>query len=204
MQTLALEPQTLNNFIDNSHISAEPKETIPVLNPSNSQVIGHVPLSNSIQAAVSSSKLALLKWSKLTVKSRVQYLFKFRDLVTKYLDELANLIVTEHGKTKSEAIAEIHKGIETLDYAISLPQLISGNIQQVSRGITCHDKLEPIGVCVSIVPFNFPFMVPFWTIPIALAAGNTLIIKPSEKVPFTMSRVMEIFAEAGLPEGSFI
>jgi malonate-semialdehyde dehydrogenase (acetylating)/methylmalonate-semialdehyde dehydrogenase len=98
-------------------------------------------------------------------------------------------------------LAEIAKGNETVEYAISLPQLIQGKILEVSRGVTCHDVRRPLGVVVSIVPFNFPFMVPFWTLPIAIACGNTMIVKPSEKVPLTMNRVVELLMEAGVPQG---
>lgn len=116
-------------------------------------------------------------------------------------EKLADLIVLEHGKTKEEALAEIAKGNETVEYAISLPQVAIGNYLEVSRGVTCTDSKKPLGVVCSIVPFNFPFMVPHWTLPIAIACGNTLIIKPSEKVPLTMTFVMELLKESGLPDG---
>ena len=114
---------------------------------------------------------------------------------------MASLIVSEHGKTKQEALAEIEKGNETVEYAISLPQLFAGDILNVSRGVVCRDFRVPHGVCVSIVPFNFPFMVPMWTLPIAVACGNTFILKPSEKVPCTMTFAMSLLKEAGFPEG---
>jgi acyl-CoA reductase-like NAD-dependent aldehyde dehydrogenase len=121
--------------------------------------------------------------------------------VVKHQNELIDLIMLEHGKTRNEALGEILKGNETLEYAISLSTVAKGNSLQVSRGVTCRDSREPHGVTVSIVPFNFPFMVPMWTLPISIACGNTLIIKPSEKVPLTMQFTMKLLREAGLPDG---
>ena len=109
----------------------------------------------------------------------------------------------ENGKNKMEALASVLKGNETVEYACSLPQLIQGKTLQVSRGITCQEVREPLGVVASIVPFNFPIMVPMWTVPIALALGNCVILKPSEKVPLTMRRVAELLAQAGVPNGVF-
>jgi methylmalonic acid semialdehyde dehydrogenase len=114
---------------------------------------------------------------------------------------LADLIVLEHGKNRVEAYGSIDKGNETVEWACSLPQVCQGKILEVSGGITCHDVREPLGVVASIVPFNFPFMVPMWTLPIAIAAGNTFILKPSEKVPLTMYRVMDLIKRAGVPDG---
>jgi len=107
----------------------------------------------------------------------------------------------EHGKNKIEAYGSIEKGNETVEWACSLPQLIQGKILEVSRGITCHDRRDPLGIVASVVPFNFPIMVPMWTLPIAITSGNCVILKPSEKVPITMSRVVQLFKEAGLPDG---
>ncbi len=112
-------------------------------------------------------------------------------------------MVLENGKNKAEALASVAKGNETVEYACSLPQLISGNIQQVSRGITCQEVREPLGIIASIVPFNFPVMVPMWTCPIALTTGNCVILKPSEKVPLTMNRVAQLMKQAGVPDGVF-
>merc|ERR1719247_1921964 len=119
------------------------------------------------------------------------------------LQKLVQMVVTEHGKCSTEAEASIMKGIETLEWATSLPQMIPGKFLEVSRGITCRDKRDPIGVVVSIVPFNFPLMVPFWTVPIAIGCGNAVILKPSEKVPMTMTFVASLFKEAGVPDGIF-
>lgn len=118
-------------------------------------------------------------------------------------DELADLVVLENGKNKMEALASVLKGNETVEYACSLPQLAQGRTLQVSRGITCQESRDPLGVVASIVPFNFPIMVPMWTVPIALTMGNCVILKPSEKVPLTMYRVASLLIEAGVPKGVF-
>lgn len=131
-------------------------------------------------------------------------MLKFHSLIKAHADELSDLIVLENGKNKTEALADVAKGNETVEYACSLPQVAQGKILGVSSGnIFCRDEKRPLGVCVSIVPFNFPFMVPMWTIPIALVLGNTFVLKPSEKVPLTMLRVASLLKEAGLPKGVF-
>jgi len=129
-------------------------------------------------------------------------MLKFHALVRTHAAELARLIVLENGKNFAEALADVAKGNETVEYACTLPQLSRGNIDVVSGGgITCRDRRDPLGVVASIAPFNFPFMVPHWTLPIALVAGNTIVLKPSEKVPLTMYRVVEMLEEAGFPKG---
>jgi acyl-CoA reductase-like NAD-dependent aldehyde dehydrogenase len=135
-----------------------------VICPIDGQVIGYCPVSSEkdVDIAVKSAATAFKSWSAITVKSRVQILIRFHQLVVKHADELATLIMKEHGKTRGEAMGEISKGNETVEYAISLPQLLQGRILEVSRGVTCRDSRTPVGVFASIVPFNFPFMVPFW------------------------------------------
>ena len=125
-------------------------------------------------------------WSKTPIKERVQVFFRYKYLLEKNLQELAALISEENGKTISEAIAEIEKSIELTEFACSLPQLVTGEILEVSKGIECRTERVALGVVASIVPFNFPAMVPNWTIPNAIALGNCMIIKPSEKVPLTI------------------
>ena len=116
---------------------------------------------------------------------------------------LVDAIVLENGKNEAEALGDVAKGLETVEWACSMPQLISGDILKVSRGVTCHDVNEPVGVVACVVPFNFPFMVPMWTVPIALAAGNCVILKPSEKVPLTMQITAHLMKAAGIPDGVF-
>jgi acyl-CoA reductase-like NAD-dependent aldehyde dehydrogenase len=191
-----------DNWIDNMVVKGTGQK-VSVLNPATGKAIEDIYYASSQQVdqAVKSSHEAFLKWSKRTVKDRVQFLIRYHQLVIKNKDKLADLIVLEHGKTKEEALAEVAKGNETVEFALSLPQLILGSTLEVSRGVTCQNSRKPHGVVVSIVPFNFPFMVPHWTLPIAIVCGNTLIVKPSEKVPLTMKFAMDLLNEAGLPDG---
>jgi acyl-CoA reductase-like NAD-dependent aldehyde dehydrogenase len=177
-----------------------------VESPSTGLAIARVGLSSAadVDTAVQAAHQALqTTWSrqKHTMKSRCAILYRFRELVLQHKDELVELVVAEHGKTAAEAAASIMKGLETVEWACSMPQIAQGRVLEVSRGVTCEDVREPIGVVACIVPFNFPFMVPHWTLPIALAAGNCVILKPSEKVPLTMHRTLELYKQAGLPDG---
>ncbi|KAH6564294.1 hypothetical protein BASA60_010376 [Batrachochytrium salamandrivorans] len=205
-------PQLLANWVNNSPCPSSIEESqsdtasphfLPVTNPACGSVIAHVPLSSTtdVNMAVASAQTAYESWSARTIKDRVQILIRFHQLVIKHSQKLADLIVMEHGKTFGEAMGEIAKGNETVEYAMSMPQISQGKTLEVSRGVHCSDLRKSLGVVVSIVPFNFPFMVPMWTLPIAVASGNTMVIKPSEKVPLTMCFVMELLKEAGLPDG---
>lgn len=188
-------PSKLSHFYNNEFFAplSEPRY-LEVSTPHDGKVLTQVPLGTAADcdAAVASAAKAYRDWSKRTVKDRAQYLIRFYNLLTLNLDLLSDLIVLEHGKNKAEAVAEVKKGLETLEYAMSLPQLMPGRVLEVSRGVRCEDRRDPLGVVVSVVPFNFPFMVPFWTLPIAIGTGNTLVVKPSEKVPITLSKVAEL------------
>mmetsp|Transcript_32148 Transcript_32148/g.47947 ORF Transcript_32148/g.47947 Transcript_32148/m.47947 type:complete len:566 (-) Transcript_32148:144-1841(-) len=195
----------VNNYINGSFVPPIKSSYLPVINPSTSKEVGSVALSgkDDVSAAVSAASAAFPAWSNLTMKSRVAILLKFHYLIREHATELAKLIVIENGKNMTEALADVAKGNETVEYACSLPQIAQGKTLQVSREVTCMDRRDALGVVASIVPFNFPLMVPMWTVPIALACGNTVVLKPSEKVPLTMMRVAELFKEAGLPDGVF-
>jgi len=177
------------NFINGEPCVPVNGNFMSVENPATGQVIGNVAISTheDVENAIKYAKLAMPTWSALTVKSRAAIMLKFHALMMKHADELADLVVMENGKNKSEALASVMKGNETVEYACSMPQLIQGKTLAVSRGITCQETRDPLGIVVSIVPFNFPVMVPMWTIPIALTAGNCVILKPSEKVTFRVS-----------------
>mmetsp|Transcript_9092 Transcript_9092/g.10498 ORF Transcript_9092/g.10498 Transcript_9092/m.10498 type:complete len:535 (+) Transcript_9092:48-1652(+) len=196
-----------DNFINNKFQPPSSGEYISIYSPSTSSQIGTAALSTSLDVddAIAAAKSALSSWSKnTTMKSRVSILLKFHSLVVANSRELAELIVLENGKNITEALADVAKGNETVEYACSLPQLAAGRTLTVSRGgVSCQESRQPLGIVTSIVPFNFPFMVPMWTVPIALIMGNCVLLKPSEKVPLTMRRVAEIFVEAGLPRGVF-
>mmetsp|Transcript_17915 Transcript_17915/g.24672 ORF Transcript_17915/g.24672 Transcript_17915/m.24672 type:complete len:560 (-) Transcript_17915:355-2034(-) len=195
----------VNNYINGSFVPPAKSSYLPVTSPTTSKQVGSVALSGKedVEAAVAAASAAFPSWSKLTIKSRVAIMLKFHNLVRENATELAKLIVLENGKNMTEALADVAKGNETVEYACSLPQLAQGKTLQVSREVSCMDRRDALGVVTSIVPFNFPFMVPMWTAPIALVCGNTMVLKPSEKVPLTMRRVAELMKEAGLPDGVF-
>jgi len=200
----APEPMTIvNNYINGQIVPPTSNQYLDILNPATSTSIGKVALSTSADAnaAVVAAHAAYPKWSSMTVKARAALMLKFHALVRSNARELAQLIVLENGKNMTEALADVAKGNETVEYACSLPQLMQGKIDRVSSQVTCQDRRDPLGVIVSIVPFNFPFMVPHWTLPIALVTGNTIVLKPSEKVPLCMYKVIELLEEAGFPKG---
>lgn len=197
--------RTCDNFIGGAFTAPSTGKYLDVTSPANGAVCAQVALSGAadVAAAVEHAQTALPAWRGLTVKSRAGIMIKLHHLMQLHAEELAELVVLENGKTKGEALAEVAKGNETLEWACSLPQLAQGRILQVSRGVMCHDTFEPLGIVGSVVPFNFPQMVAMWTTPIALAMGNAVILKSSEKVPLTMARVAELHKQAGVPDGVF-
>jgi malonate-semialdehyde dehydrogenase (acetylating) / methylmalonate-semialdehyde dehydrogenase len=164
-----------------------------------------VPLSNyeAVNKAVKAAEKAFPAWSATPVKERAQIFYKYKTLLEKHIDELSLLVQEENGKTLPEARAEIEKSIEVTEYACAMPQIISGEVLEVSKGVECRIEHFPLGVVASITPFNFPNMVPNWTIPNALVLGNTMILKPSEQVPLSANRIADLLKEAGLPDGVF-
>jgi len=197
--------QKLRNFVQGKMSESKTTKYLPIMNPSIGEQIGEVPLSTAddLDAAVRAARSALPAWSAMPIKERVQITFRYRSISEKYSDELTALVHEENGKILSESKAEIDKSIEVAEFACSMPQLISGEILEVSKGVECRIDRYPVGVVASITPFNFPNMVPNWTIPNALVLGNTMILKPSELVPLSAMRLAEILQEAGLPDGVF-
>src|SRR5437764_10911942 len=161
------------------------------------------PLSGAseIDRAVEAAKEAFPGWSGIPIKERVQVFFRYKTLLEKNIVDLARLVTEENGKIDSEARAEVLKSAELTEFACSLPQITAGEVLEVSRGVECRVERFPVGVVASITPFNFPNMVPNWTIPNAIALGNCMILKPSEQVPLSAGRIAELLREAGLPEG---
>jgi len=195
----------VQNYINGRFVTSQSNRKLDVVSPLDGNLLSTVPMSSAeeLDLGVRAAKSAFPGWSKTPIKERVQVFFRYKYLLEKNLQELALLISEENGKTNSEAIAEIEKSIELTEFACSLPQLMTGEILEVSKGIECRTEHVPLGVVASIVPFNFPSMVPNWTIPNAIAAGNCMIIKPSEKVPLSSGRLAELLKEAGLPDGVF-
>src|SRR6202011_3948050 len=154
--------------------------------------------------AVQAAKTAFTSWGDVSLARRARVMFAFRDLVDRHTDELAQLIASEHGKVVDDARGEVIRGLEVVEFVCGVPQLLKGELSnQVSTDVDAYSFREPLGVCAGITPFNFPAMVPMWMYPIAIAAGNTFILKPSERDPSTAIRLAELLKQAGLPDGVF-
>ncbi|MBI1192913.1 MAG: CoA-acylating methylmalonate-semialdehyde dehydrogenase [Bacteroidetes bacterium] len=193
------------NYIAGRSVPASGSRSLDVISPLDGTLLSTLGMSTAadLDAAVKAAQAAFPGWSKTPIKERVQVFFRYKTLLEKNLNELAELISRENGKTYGESVAEIEKSIELTEFATSLPQLVTGELLEVSRGVECRTEHVPLGVVASIVPFNFPSMVPNWTIPNAIALGNCMIMKPSEKVPLSCGRLVELLREAGLPDGVF-
>jgi malonate-semialdehyde dehydrogenase (acetylating) / methylmalonate-semialdehyde dehydrogenase len=195
----------IRNYINGRFVDIRSEHILTITSPLDGTPLAEMPCSGEgdLDAAVNAAKTAFLTWSRTPIKERVQVFFRYKSILERNSAELAALVSEENGKTLAESVAEIDKCIELTEFACSLPQLVTGECLEVSRGIECREDHVPLGVVASIVPFNFPAMVPHWTIPNAIALGNCLIIKPSEKVPLSLVRMATLLQEAGLPEGVF-
>lgn len=205
MATLTTRYPETKNYIAGKFVAGQSLRTMEVITPLTGEVISTVTLSGQadLDAAVEAAKAAYPAWSAMPVKERVQVFFRYKTLLERELTDLARLVSEENGKTMDEARAEVEKSIELTEFACSMPQLLSGELLEVSKGVECRIEHKPLGVVASIAPFNFPHMVPHWTIPNALALGNCMILKPSEQVPVSSVRIAEMLKEAGLPDGVF-
>ena len=195
----------VQNYVNGVFVNSSADRKLDVISPVDGNVLSTVPLSSAkdLDAAVKAAKAVFPIWSRFPIKERVQVFFRYKYLLEKNLKELADLVQEENGKTYNEAVAEVEKSIELAEFACSLPQLVTGEVLEVSKGVECRTEHVPLGVVASIVPFNFPSMVPNWTIPNAIALGNCMILKPSEKVPLSSGRLALLLKEAGLPDGVF-
>lgn len=192
----------VRNYIGGRFVES-PGEFLDVFNPADGSVISKVPLSSAgeLDRAVAAAREAFPGWSSIPLKERVQVFFRYKTLLERDIDDLAALVTEENGKVQHEARAEVLKSAELTEFACSLPQIVPGEVLEVSRGVECRVERYPVGVVASITPFNFPNMVPNWTIPNAIALGNCMVLKPSEQVPLSAGRIAELLREAGLPEG---
>jgi len=194
----------LSHWIDGRPVEVLPEGTGPVYNPATGQVIARVPRGGAaeIDRAVEAAKRAFPAWRDMPLIARSQVLFRFRELAWQHREELAALITKDHGKTFADALVGVTRGIETVEYACGLPVHLSGmNTPNVATGVDTVTLRQPLGVVAAITPFNFPVMVPMWILPIALAAGNAVILKPSSHTPSATQLQAELWKEAGLPDG---
>jgi malonate-semialdehyde dehydrogenase (acetylating)/methylmalonate-semialdehyde dehydrogenase len=192
------------NYINGEWVKPSATEYLDVINPATGQVIAKTPLSGKadVDAAARAAGEAFPAWRRVPVNDRVQYLFKLRNLLREHMDEIAKLITDECGKTFEESRAEMVRAVENVEVACGMPHLGKGEfVEDIASGIDEIMIRQPLGVCATIAPFNFPGMIPFWYLPYALAAGNTYIVKPSEKVPMTMQYIFKLIEQVGFPKG---
>ncbi|HEY7200745.1 MAG TPA: CoA-acylating methylmalonate-semialdehyde dehydrogenase [Candidatus Dormibacteraeota bacterium] len=178
--------------------------TLPVFDPATGEEIDRVPLSGpaEVDAAVAAASAAFPGWSRTPVMERVRLMFRFKALLEEGFEELAAIVTRHHGKTLDEARGEVRRGVEVVDFACGAPTLLQGRtLREVSAGVDQDLYRYPVGVCAGVPPFNFPVMIPLWMFPLAVVAGNTFVLKPSERTPLGAVRLAELFLEAGFPEG---
>ncbi|MCF7481762.1 CoA-acylating methylmalonate-semialdehyde dehydrogenase [Vibrio sp. J1-1] len=198
--------ETVQNYIAGNIKNSTSERFSPVFNPATGEQTKQVVLSSAAEATevVGVAKQAFMSWSKASPLKRARVMFKFKSLLENNMDRLARVISNEHGKVYSDAVGEVTRGLEVVEFACGIPHLQKGeHSANVGTGVDSHSLMQPLGVCVGITPFNFPAMVPMWMFPIALATGNTFILKPSEKDPSTALILAELLQEAGLPDGVF-
>src|SRR5262245_15366071 len=202
----ASSPATIDHWVGGEPFQGDSERWGPVYNPATGATTGRVRFASvgDVDRAVAAAKEASLVWGKSALGKRATILFKFRELVNDHADELARCIVREHGKVLADARGEVQRGLEVVEFACGIPHLIKGEFSEnVSAGVDSYSIRQPLGVVAGITPFNFPIMVPMWMYPIAIAAGNSFILKPSEKDPSASMMVAELWREAGLPAGVF-
>src|SRR5215204_4067536 len=191
-------------FIGGEWQAANGGTTSPVYNPSTGEIIAEAPSCTEAQvnAAIDAAAAAFPAWWETPPTERARVMFRFKNLLEQHFEDLVRCNTREHGKTLVESRGDVRRGIEMVEFACGIPSLLMGeSIENLARGIDCDTIRQPLGVCVGITPFNFPAMVPLWMYPTALVCGNTFVLKPSEKVPLTAIKIVQLLHEAGLPNG---
>jgi malonate-semialdehyde dehydrogenase (acetylating)/methylmalonate-semialdehyde dehydrogenase len=198
--------RTVTHWIGGKPATGESTRTGPIWNPATGEQQAEVLLASrtDVDTAVQAAAAAFQTWSQVSLSQRTKILFNFRELVNARVQDLAEIISDEHGKVVSDARGEVQRGLEVIEFACGIPTLLKGEYSdQVSTGVDLFSFRQPLGVCAGITPFNFPAMVPMWMHPVAIACGNTFVLKPSERDPSASNLVAELWAEAGLPDGVF-
>ena len=198
--------KTIPHFLNGEETNGVGERTQPVFNPATGEQTGELRLAGAadLETAVANARKAADSWGDVSLAKRTAVLFRFRELVAAHIDELAELVTSEHGKVLSDARGEIGRGLEVVEFACGIPQLLKGAYSdQASTGIDVFSYRQPLGVVAGITPFNFPVMVPLWMAPVAIATGNAFILKPSERDPSASMLLAKLWSEAGLPEGVF-
>jgi malonate-semialdehyde dehydrogenase (acetylating)/methylmalonate-semialdehyde dehydrogenase len=195
---------TLRHFIGGERVAGESNRIGDIYDPATGQVAARIPYATAaeVRDAVEAALAAFPAWSAAPLAQRARTMFRYRDVVASHADELARLISSEHGKTLDDARGSVARGLEVIEFACGIPHLLKGeHNENVSTGVDTYSVRQPLGVCAGITPFNFPAMVPLWMYPVAIACGNTFVLKPSERDPSTSLRLAELAVEAGLPQG---
>ncbi|SFL65510.1 malonate-semialdehyde dehydrogenase (acetylating) / methylmalonate-semialdehyde dehydrogenase [Paenibacillus sp. 1_12] len=198
--------ETLKNWIGGAWVESVSTQSEPVYNPATEEILAYVPLSTmeDVDLAVQTAQEAFKTWSRTPVPRRARVLFKYQQLLVDHWEELAALVTEENGKSYNEAYGEVQRGIECVEFAAGAPNLMMGKqLPDIASNLESGMYRYPVGVVGGITPFNFPMMVPCWMFPLAIACGNTFILKPSERTPLLANRLAELFKEAGLPDGVF-
>ncbi|TQR20556.1 CoA-acylating methylmalonate-semialdehyde dehydrogenase [Psychrobacillus vulpis] len=206
MNKVDVKKKALSNFINGQWVKSTTEEYMEVPNPATGELVAEVPISTyeDLEKAVDAAKKAFKSWKNVAVPQRSRILFKFQQLLIEHSNELAKLITIENGKNYSEALGEVQRGIECVEFAAGTPTLMMGyQLPDIATNIESGMYRYPLGIVAGITPFNFPMMVPCWMFPLAIASGNTFILKPSERTPLLANRLAELLIEAGLPEGVF-
>jgi malonate-semialdehyde dehydrogenase (acetylating)/methylmalonate-semialdehyde dehydrogenase len=194
----------VSNYINGRWTESNATDWLDVTNPATAEVLARVPLSDAseVTSAVEAAAAAFPEWRRTPPEDRIQPLFKLKQLLEDHIDELGRIITQENGKTLAESKGELRRAIENVEVACGIPMMMQGyNLEDVARGIDETMIRQPLGVVAAIAPFNFPGMIPFWFLPYAIATGNTFVLKPSERVPLTMTRAFELLEQTGLPKG---
>jgi len=195
---------TLRNYIGGEWVTAQATEYLDITNPATGEALGQVPLSTAgdVDQAVAAARHAFLTWREVPPVVRARYLFAFKALLEEHFEEVSATVTRENGKILSESRGSVRRGIENVEHACGIPTLMMGRtLEDVATGIDCEYIRQPLGVFAAVTPFNFPAMVPLWFWPYAIATGNTFILKPSEQVPFSPTRIVALAHEAGIPPG---
>ena len=196
----------IEHFVNGKKFLGDSNRTSKVFNPATGEQSAEVKLASTkdMNSAIETAKIAFASWSKKPSLQRARVMFKFKEIIEKNFEELTKIIVSEHGKVFDDAKGEIIRGLEVVEFACGIPQLLKGEFtENVGTDVDSWSLRQPLGVCAGLTPFNFPVMVPMWMFPVAIACGNTFILKPSEKDPSCSIRLAELLLEAGLPEGVF-
>ncbi|WP_417664056.1 CoA-acylating methylmalonate-semialdehyde dehydrogenase [Pseudidiomarina donghaiensis] len=191
-------------YIDGEFIQSQSDKWIDVTNPATQEVIAQVPCAtqDEMKQAVESAQKAFLTWKEVAVSERARVMMRYQALLKEHHDEIAEILASETGKTFEDAKGDVWRGIEVVEHAANIPSLLMGEtVENVARGIDTYSFTQPLGVCAGITPFNFPAMIPLWMFPLAIACGNTFILKPSEQDPLTPTLLVELFEQAGAPKG---